>query len=96
MKRGEVPLCVDSSNTQLNRYLGIQLQLIDPTRVNNKTVSIRKVRYQVYGLCSTWRMGVSDDESYDNRCDESTNQGLNCGPKPLTIDPEDGEKIEHT
>jgi len=42
------------------------------------------------------RMRVSDDESYDNRCDESMSQGLNCGPKPLVIDPEDGEKIEHT
>lgn len=36
------------------------------------------------------------DESYDDRCDESTSQGLNCAPKPLVIDPEDGEKIEHT
>lgn len=41
-------------------------------------------------------MRVFDDESYDNRCDESTSQGLNCAPKPLVIDPEDDEKIEHT
>ena len=40
-------------------------------------------------------MRVSDDDSYDNRCDESTSQGLNCGPKPLVLDPEDGEQIEH-
>ena len=47
-------------------------------------------------ICSTRRMRVSDYECYDNRCDESTSQGLNCGPKPLVIDPEDGERIEHT
>jgi hypothetical protein len=42
------------------------------------------------------RMRASDDESYDNRCNESTSQGLNCGLKPLVKDSEDMEKIEHT
>lgn len=44
----------------------------------------------------TRRMRVFDDESYDNRCDESTSQSLNCVPNRLVIDSEDGEKIEHT
>ena len=34
-------------------------------------------------ICSTGRMRVSDDESYDSRCNESTSQGLNCRPNPL-------------
>ena len=90
--RGEIPLCVDSSNVQLNRYLGIQLQLTDHTQVNNKKqypFVKRSNKYGVYvrdfyargsrrvgvgrnirvekGICSTWRMRVSDDESSDNR-----------------------------
>jgi hypothetical protein len=27
-------------------------------------------------ICSMWRMRVSDNEGYDNRCDQSTSQDL--------------------
>ena len=94
-----MPLCVDGSNTQLNRCLGIELQLTDHTRVNNKTQCPFVKRGNKYGvyvkifyaresrgmgrnirvkkeIYSTRRMRASDDESYDNRCDEFTSQGL--------------------
>lgn len=45
-----MPLCVDGSNAQRNRYPGIEPQLTDHTRANNKTQCPFVKRGNKYGV----------------------------------------------
>jgi len=75
-RRREVPLCVGGSYAQLNRYPGIELQLIDHTRFNNKTHCPFVKRGDNYGVYVMFLYGWGETYSQERDMPYTDDEGV--------------------